>query len=570
MRKANLSNALVQIHRLFGEGTLAGLSDAQLMDRHAFQGDELAFQALVQRHGPMVLAVCRGVLHDANDADDAFQAVFLLLARKARSLWINESLGGWLHRVSCRIALQMKSDTARRRQQERKAVELAGEIRPQPIPWDDTPTVVHEEIDRLPRRYREPIVLCYLEHMTYQQAALHLCWSESTTQGRLARARNLLRTRLARRGVTLAGAAFAAVAAPQGASAVSVVLFEAALRSARQFGLGQAAGAGAVSTVANTLVSQAVRSMVIAKLTNIGVAALAIGTLTAIVATSLPARGRTIKDEPAAGPPPVVDNRPALRRSLDSTVATSLPATGRTIKDQPAAGPPPVVANQPALRGSLDSTGARAKARSTPNLLPGFRGADFEPGGRQRWYALHASPSAISAAINAPRPEPAVNLTKDLRPGRRLNRGDSLFSALGGFRLIMQEDGDLALYDMNDVPRVDDISAVLSHRPEIMKLYTNLIWTAGTNVARAGAGAGAYCVMHGDGNFVVYDEAGQVCRESGTRGYPGSFLRCQDDGNVVIYTPDLTPIWSSGTDARRPVADEPTSLENTASREDVP
>ena len=334
MSKANLSDALVQIHRLFGEGTLAGLSDAQLLDRHAFQGDELAFKALVQRHGPMVLAVCRGVLSDANDADDAFQAVFLLLARKGRSLWINESLGGWLHRVSCRIAVQIKADTGRRRQQERKAAELAGESRPPAISWDDTQTVVHEEIDRLPRRFREPIVLCYLEHMTYQQAARHLCWSESTTQGRLARARNLLRGRLARRGLTLGGAALASVAAPQGASAVSLLIFEAALRSARQFGLGEAAGAGAVSTTVNVLVSQAMRSMMIAKLVSVGTAALVVGTLTAVVATSLPATGRTIRDEKATGSASIVDQpstsrvpRFKLRRrcAVDIPAATWLP-----------------------------------------------------------------------------------------------------------------------------------------------------------------------------------------------------------------------------------------------------
>ena len=193
MPKANLSDALVQIQRLFGEGTLAGLSDRHLLDRYAFQGDEQAFKALVQRHGPMVLAVCRGVLNDSNDADDAFQAAFLLLVRKARSLWIKESIGGWLHRVSCRIAFRVKADTARRRQQERRSAELAGGSRPCGMLWDDTQVVVHEEIDRLPQRYREPIVLCYLEHMTYQQAARHLRWSETTTQGRLARARNLFR-----------------------------------------------------------------------------------------------------------------------------------------------------------------------------------------------------------------------------------------------------------------------------------------------------------------------------------------------------------------------------------------
>jgi DNA-directed RNA polymerase specialized sigma24 family protein len=114
MPRAKLSDALGQVHRLFGEGTLSGLTDAQLLDRHVSHGDELAFKALVQRHGPMVLAVCRGVLNDANDA---IQAVFLLLARKARSLWINDSLGGWLHRVSWRIALRVTADTVRRRRE---------------------------------------------------------------------------------------------------------------------------------------------------------------------------------------------------------------------------------------------------------------------------------------------------------------------------------------------------------------------------------------------------------------------------------------------------------------------
>ena len=179
--------AMRQIHLLFGEGTLAGLPDAQILERYVVQHDELAFTALVQRHGPMVLAVCRSILDDPNDADDAFQAAFLLLARKAKSLWVDDSLGGWLHRVASRIAFQMKSDDARRRDQERRAAEKAGVRRTSGKPEDDTYRVIHQEIDRLPERYRKPIILCYLENMTYQQAASHLRWSEGTTQGRLAR-----------------------------------------------------------------------------------------------------------------------------------------------------------------------------------------------------------------------------------------------------------------------------------------------------------------------------------------------------------------------------------------------
>jgi RNA polymerase sigma factor (sigma-70 family) len=531
MPKANRSDALGQIHRLCGEGTLAGLSDAELLNRHAFHGDELAFKALVQRHGPMVLTVCRGVLNDTNDADDAFQAVFLLLARKARSLWINESLGGWLHRVSCRIAVQVKADAARRREQERKAAELAGGLTPRAIPWDDTQTVVHQEIDRLPGQFREPIVLCYLEQMTYQEAARHLCWSEATIQGRLARARNLLRTRLARRGVTLAGATVASVAVPQGASAVSMVMFEAALRSVRQFGLGEAAGTSAVSTAVNALVDQAVRSMLIAKVMNIGATVLVVGTLTAVVATGLPATGRTINGEHAAGSPPGADDRPVPQ-------------------------------------GPLQSGGASAEARSTTTLLPGFRGADLELGGRPRGQALRATPSSISSEISRVKAGPTVNVTKDLQPGQRLNRGDSLLSALGPFRLIMEENGDLALYAIDDTQLNAELRA--GHRPDLMKLYTNLIWSTGTHVAGRGRGPGSYCIMHTDGNFVIYDEAGRTCLESGTRGYPNSFLRCQDDGNLVIYTPEMKAIWSSGTEARAPAGEESARLKNAAGRDGIP
>ena len=128
--------ALRQIDRLFGEGTLAGLPDARLVERYVLHRDELAFEALVRRHGSMVLGVCRRVLEDPNDADDAFQAAFLLLARKARSIRVDGSLGGWLHRVAWRIALQVHSDAARRRVKERRAAERSGEA-VAPGTWHD-------------------------------------------------------------------------------------------------------------------------------------------------------------------------------------------------------------------------------------------------------------------------------------------------------------------------------------------------------------------------------------------------------------------------------------------------
>ena len=148
--------------------------------------------------------------------------------------------------MAWRIALQIRADAVRRRDQERRAAERAGEPITSGPARDDTPAVIHQEIDRLPDRYRRPVVLCYLEDMTYQQAADQLRWSEATTRGRLARARDLLRARLTRRGVTLAGTGLvvAGGASPGTASAVPAALLQATVRAARHIGLGETAAVG--------------------------------------------------------------------------------------------------------------------------------------------------------------------------------------------------------------------------------------------------------------------------------------------------------------------------------------
>jgi RNA polymerase sigma factor (sigma-70 family) len=286
MASVRRDGALRQIDRLFGEGTLAGQADARLLERYIAHGDELAFEALVRRHGPMVLGVCRRALGDPNDADDAFQAAFLLLARKARSIRAEGSIGGWLHRVAWRIALQIRSDAARRRDQERRAAERAGEPVARDTGRDETVAVIHQEIDRLPERYRRPVVLCYLEDMTYQQAAGELRWSEATTRGRLARARDLLRSRLTRRGVALAGAGLtvAGGASPGLAAAVPAAQLRATVRAARHVALGEAAAAGAISSTAIILVKRAARTMMIARLKAVAAAALLVVTMTGLAA----------------------------------------------------------------------------------------------------------------------------------------------------------------------------------------------------------------------------------------------------------------------------------------------
>jgi hypothetical protein len=141
-------------------------------------------------------------------------------------------------------------------------------------------------------------------------------------------------------------------------------------------------------------------------------------------------------------------------------------------------------------------------------------------------------------------------LSKDLRSGMRLNVGDSLFSPLGGFRLVLQDDGNLVLYVIDDMRIPWDASLIVYHDVSILGIYQDAIWSSATHLREQDAGPGAYCVMKDDGNFIIYDEDDKPCFQSGTKGNPGAFLRCQDDGNLVIYTRDNKAIWQSKTYAR--------------------
>ena len=182
---------------LFGSGTSVGIDDGQLLSRYALTRDEEAFEILVARHGPMVLATCRAVLKHQHDVEDAFQVTFLLLARKARSVRSGDALGGWLHRVAYRAAIQAAAQARRRRRGEAEAAMTAPmTLRRE----DDLLSIVHEELDRLPERHRLPVVLCDLEGMGYHEAARQLRWSEPTLRHRLVAGRRRLRERLAGRG----------------------------------------------------------------------------------------------------------------------------------------------------------------------------------------------------------------------------------------------------------------------------------------------------------------------------------------------------------------------------------
>jgi RNA polymerase sigma factor (sigma-70 family) len=268
---------LRHIHRIFGAGTVSGMSEGELLERFVSCRDEAAFEALVVRHGPMVLGVCRQVLRDPDAAEDAFQATFLILVRKAGTLRRRELLGNWLYGVAYRVALRARAEGARRRQRERpggeeRAVEPARETMP-----DDLRPVIHEEVHRLPEKYRIPVVLCYLEGQTHEEAAEHLQWPIGTVKGRLARARDLLRSRLTRRGLALPAGAVAAELARGASAAIPTALLDSTIKAALLVAAGQAATAGVVSATVAALSEGMLRTMFMTKLKIGAMALLVVG-----------------------------------------------------------------------------------------------------------------------------------------------------------------------------------------------------------------------------------------------------------------------------------------------------
>jgi RNA polymerase sigma factor (sigma-70 family) len=176
------------------------IADTQLLERFIRENDNTAFRSLIDRHGPMVLAVCRSVLGESHDVEDAFQSTFLVLVQTARTIRSGESLGPWLHRVALRVSQRARATAARRRAREIRHSRSEAEPPRDHADLISRP-ILHEELDRLPERYRLPLVLCYLEGKTNEQAAAQLHWPVGTVKGRLWRARSQLRDRLSRRGL---------------------------------------------------------------------------------------------------------------------------------------------------------------------------------------------------------------------------------------------------------------------------------------------------------------------------------------------------------------------------------
>ncbi len=229
------------LRRLIGRQAGCSLSDTQLLEQYVSGGDAASFEVLVWRHGAMVLGLCRRVLRDEHEAEDAFQATFLVFARKAASVGRGEAVGCWLYKVAYRVALRLRAAAAKRPSGE-PTDELAAPEQPDDAAWRDLRPVLDEEISRLPEKYRAPFVLCYLQGRTNEEAAVELGCPKGTVLSRLARGREWLRERLTRRGLAPAAVALALNLSPQSASAaVPALLAQSTVGVAIPFAAGTAA-----------------------------------------------------------------------------------------------------------------------------------------------------------------------------------------------------------------------------------------------------------------------------------------------------------------------------------------
>jgi RNA polymerase sigma factor (sigma-70 family) len=385
MASVVIGGSLRHLCDLFKDGTAVGLGDSQLLARYAASSDDAAFAALVARHGPMVIATCRAVLDHEQDVEDAFQATFLLLARKARSVRAGDALGGWLHRVAYRAAVQAGAEL-RRRRREVEVATMASLRRARPGPDIEVASIIHEEVDRLPDHQRLAVVLCDLEGLTYEQAAYRLRWTEPTLRHRLVKARRRLRERLTRRGVTAGSlGAFLAASAAGARAAVAAATGGAASISA---------AALATQLISGLLVSR-MKIAAAASLTLVSLGVIAAGLWrpgppppSAVSAQALPARaGADMKRTPATGDAAPPASAPGAFVEVRGRVVDpqGRPVTGATVRTawlRPEDTPVPDVPSGPdgrfvarILRSSLGAGDMVNRGDYTPRLAamaPGF------------------------------------------------------------------------------------------------------------------------------------------------------------------------------------------------------
>ncbi|HZW33872.1 MAG TPA: sigma-70 family RNA polymerase sigma factor [Isosphaeraceae bacterium] len=436
MATETMGAALRQINRLFADGAVTGLSDAQLLERFVRGHDATAFEALVARHGPMVLSVCRGVLRDPNDAEDAFQATFLVLVKKAGSIGGRVVLGGWLYQVARRIALQANMAAARRRAHERQAAQMAMiTSTSSPNFADELLPAIHGELARLPEELRLAVLLCDLEGLPQAQAAAELRWSERTLRRRLAEARQRLRDRLHRRGLAPDEAMLGALFLREARAAIPAAWRETTVRAALAT-VQHTTTAGVVSAAAESLSHEVLKTMMLQKLTLASAALVAAGWMAWAASAALVSLGQEAPKEATAPSAPAVrptaDPAAPQPRPTSAEAAGTFPVRGRVLDPdgKPVAGAGVYVRHYAEIRwGVLDPMAARQKGRVATTDADGRFHFDLDKGASDGSYdssvtGWHKAQIAVAAPGFAPAWVEAGDLLKRGEPALRLVRDD--------------------------------------------------------------------------------------------------------------------------------------------------
>jgi RNA polymerase sigma factor (sigma-70 family) len=383
MPGARARDALKQLNTLFQCGTTGHLRDAELLESFARGRDEraeAAFAALVERHGKMVLGVCQRVLLNRESAEDAFQATFLVLARKAASIARGEQLANWLYGVALRAALDARSRIARQKACEKRYRSMVPAEMPDPCVSGELRAALDEELARLPERYRAAIVLCELEGLSRREAAARLGIAEGTLSSRLARAKLQLKDRLTRRGFTLSSAELGTFLAHEArAVAVPTALVDSTIGLATLVSSGSSL-TGIVSTSVATLTEGVLKAMLLTKVKS---ALLGFATL-AVITTGVGVLAQTGPGGGASSSSPD-DRLKAVERKLDKL----LEVLGGSSRANP----------QPVAAASSDVAPASNPAAAAPaSGLPAGPGMPLD------------QPTSDAVPVNASTPAPYQNL----------------------------------------------------------------------------------------------------------------------------------------------------------------
>ncbi len=478
-----------QLHQLFDAGGAVGLTDGELLERLAATDSasaEAAFETILARHGSTVLSVCRQVLGDVHAAEDAFQATFLVLVRRAGSLRIREngSLGSWLYGVAYRIAMKARQGTAHRRVREHRTAvpEATPAQRPDAVAErNELGAVLHDEVNRLPAKYRVPLVLCYFEGRTTDEAAATLRWPAGTIRSNLSRARDLLRRRLIRRGLGVTPAVLVGAASVETLARAEM---PAALRTATVATVIRGMPAAAVAA----LTKRMLRGLFLARLKAAAGVIAAMALLAAGVGFA--AQGSRPGQQPGPGPASVAEDRP--RPGPVDPPADTLPRYARArLGDlrfhhdgwvRQAVFTPDGRYRASGGRPAKSATAERpVDPRLRAGLGPGRRDAQRARGQDPGPRLLSRRPPAGRRQRDHPREDRSTIRIWDLATGRELRRLEGHRSAVNALAFTRDgrslvsgsEDGTALIWDVSDLR--DDVRSDEPVNPGSLQAHWNAL-----------------------------------------------------------------------------------------------